>query len=79
MKNTMRITVSISLLLLLGLSQGCQTSKPNSYPLAGNPAITRLLKPIAQKHGVPALAAAVVTADGGIAVGVVGVRKAGGD
>ncbi len=43
----------------------------------GDPVIAQALKSIAQKHSVPALAAAVVTADGSVTMAAVGVRKAG--
>jgi CubicO group peptidase (beta-lactamase class C family) len=46
-------------------------------PLAGDAAVTDLLKPIRQKFGVPAMAAALVTSDGIQYVGAVGVRKRG--
>ena len=72
----MRLTVSFLLAALIGFGQGCQTSRPNDYPAAGNERITSTLKPIALRHAVPALAAAVVTDSGDITVGVVGVRDA---
>jgi CubicO group peptidase (beta-lactamase class C family) len=46
-------------------------------PASGDPAVTSLLRPILQKHGVPAMAAAVVTSAGVKFAGVVGVRKRG--
>lgn len=46
-------------------------------PLAGDAAVTSLLKPIRQKFGVPAMAAALVTSEGVQFVGAVGVRKRG--
>jgi CubicO group peptidase (beta-lactamase class C family) len=46
-------------------------------PLAGDAAVTDILKPIRQKFGVPAMAAALVTSDGIRFVGAVGVRKRG--
>jgi CubicO group peptidase (beta-lactamase class C family) len=46
-------------------------------PLAGDEAVTSVLKPIRQKFGVPAMAAAVVTSEGIQFVGAVGVRKRG--
>jgi CubicO group peptidase (beta-lactamase class C family) len=48
-------------------------------PGAGDPAITNLLGPIRQKYDVPAMAAALVTSKGLVAVGVVGTRKRGTD
>jgi CubicO group peptidase (beta-lactamase class C family) len=44
---------------------------------SGDHAVTSVLKPILQKHDVPAMAAAVVTSVGIKFVGVVGVRKRG--
>ena len=46
-------------------------------PLVGDEAVTSVLKPIRQKFGVPAMAAAVVTSEGIQFVGAVGVRKRG--
>jgi CubicO group peptidase (beta-lactamase class C family) len=46
-------------------------------PLTGDVAVTSLLKPIRQKFGVPAMAAALVTSQGIRFVGAVGVRKRG--
>jgi len=48
-------------------------------PAEGDTDITGLLKPIRQKYGVPAIAGAVVTSEGTVAEGVVGVRKRGTD
>jgi CubicO group peptidase (beta-lactamase class C family) len=44
-------------------------------PLTGDEAVTSILKPIRQKFGVPAMAAALVTSEGIQFVGAVGVRK----
>ncbi|MEW4569068.1 serine hydrolase domain-containing protein [Tautonia sp. JC769] len=46
---------------------------------AGNEAraLAALLEPIRERHGLPALAGAIVTAEGPIAVGAVGLRRAG--
>jgi CubicO group peptidase (beta-lactamase class C family) len=46
-------------------------------PVAGDEAVTRLLKPIRQKFGVPAISAVVVTSGGVKFAGAVGVRKRG--
>ena len=46
-------------------------------PLVGDAAVTSRLKPIRQKFGVPAMAAALVTSEGIQFVGAVGVRKRG--
>lgn len=48
-------------------------------PLVGDAAVTSLLKPIRQRFGVPAMAAAIVTSDGIQFIGAVGVRKRGTD
>jgi CubicO group peptidase (beta-lactamase class C family) len=51
---------------------------PSAFcPLVGDEAVTSALKPIRQKFGVPAMAAAVVTSQGVKFVGAVGVRKRG--
>jgi CubicO group peptidase (beta-lactamase class C family) len=49
----------------------------NFCPAAGDMAVTNFLVPIRQKHRVPAIAAALVTSKGLVAVGVVGTRKQG--
>jgi len=49
----------------------------HATPAAGDHAVTNLLAPICAKHHVPAMAAALVTSKGLIAVGVVGTRKRG--
>lgn len=46
-------------------------------PVAGDQAVTDALKPIQQKHHLPALAGAIVTSKGLEVGGVVGVRKSG--
>jgi CubicO group peptidase (beta-lactamase class C family) len=46
-------------------------------PVAGDEAVTQVLKPIRQKFNVPAVAAAVVTSDEIKLAGAVGVRKRG--
>ena len=50
---------------------------PAFCPVAGDEAVTQVLKPIRQKFNVPAMAVAVVTSDGIKFVGAVGVRKRG--
>jgi len=47
----------------------------SSAPAAGETSVSELLQPIREKHGVPALAATVVTVGGPQQAGVVGVRK----
>ncbi len=44
-------------------------------PLIGDERVTSVLRPIRQKFGIPAMAAALVTSDGIQFVGAVGVRK----
>ena len=48
-------------------------------PRTSDESVNRLLEPIRQKHGVPAMAAAMVTSDGIQFMGVVGFRKRGTD
>jgi CubicO group peptidase (beta-lactamase class C family)/C-terminal processing protease CtpA/Prc len=48
-------------------------------PVAGDQAVTDALKPIRQKHHLPAVAGAIVTSKGVEICGVVGVRKSGAD
>jgi CubicO group peptidase (beta-lactamase class C family) len=50
---------------------------PAFCPVAGDAAVTGVLKPIRQKFNVPAMAAAVVTGDGLKFAGAVGVRERG--
>ena len=57
------------------LVQGCLAPRPSQYPCGGNQTITTALKPVAKKHGVPALGGAVITDSGEIWVGVVGTRS----
>ena len=47
--------------------------------VAGDERVSQLLAPIRQNHGVPAIAAALVTSKGIVAVGAVGGRKRGAD
>ena len=44
---------------------------------ANDPALAAALQPILERHHLPALAGALVTGDGAVRIGVVGVRKAG--
>ena len=46
-------------------------------PVAGDQAVTDILKPIWQKYRLPAIAGAIVTSKGLDICGVVGVRKNG--
>ena len=69
-------------LLGFGMTLPAQTASPpvpaaGPCPVVGAEGLTRLLKPIRQKHGVPAMAAAIVTSQGAVAVGAVGVRRRG--
>ena len=54
-------------------------AKQETLPVAGDKDITDLLKDVRQKHQMPAVAGAIVTSEGVVAVGVVGVRKRGTD
>lgn len=78
----------VGVLLLLCGPSGCgaEPGDPSSYgfqaevcPSSGDPEIVDLLKPIRTQFGIPAMVAAVVTADGLQASAVVGVRKVGTD
>ena len=80
------LVVCVALLLAAAMvmqKRAAKVSSAKSYsasafcPLAGDEAVTRALKPIRQKFGVPAMAAAVVTSEGIQFVGAVGVRKHG--
>ena len=69
---------AIALALSAGaLNASAEPQKATSSPAVGDPAVTNLLAPIREKRHVPAMAAAVVTSKGLVAVGVVGVRKRG--
>lgn len=57
--------------LLLTLALPAFSATPN------DPALAAALQPILEKHHLPALAGALVTGDGAVRIGVVGVRKAG--
>ena len=59
----------------LGAAEPPLNSRPTAA--AGDRAVTNLLGPIRTKHHVPAMAAALVTSKGLVAVGVVGLRKRG--
>ena len=78
--------VCVALLLAAAMVVQKRTGKASpakSYPasavcpVVGDEAVTQILKPIRQKSGVPAMAAAVVTSAGIQFVGAVGVRKRG--
>jgi CubicO group peptidase (beta-lactamase class C family) len=80
---SMLITCS-ALLLGVGIflqKRGEKAAVPKSYaasafcPLVGDETVTALLKPIRQKLGVPAMAAALVSSEGTRLVGAVGIRK----
>ena len=71
-------------LLAFGMTLPAQTTNSlaattGPCPVVGAEGVTGLLKPIRQRHGVPAMAAAIVTSQGVTAVGAVGVRKRGTD
>ena len=76
------LVVGVALLLTAAwvINQGKTSgigAAPAFCPVAGDPSVTQLLKPIRQKFNVPAMAAAVVTSDGIKFIGAVGVRKRG--
>ncbi|MBW7906775.1 MAG: beta-lactamase family protein [Phycisphaerae bacterium] len=63
-----------------GVADGPRADEPAARFEAGPAArLDHLLTPIREKHGVPALAAAIVTADGISAAGAVGRRRADAD
>lgn len=68
------------LLPALGCSPG-ESGQPDAakadIPTAGDEAVVRILKPVCQKHDLPAMAGAVVTSRGLRTFGAVGVRKRG--
>lgn len=65
------VSTRLRLGALLLLLAPCYASPPN------DPALAAALQPILEKHHLPALAGALVTGDGNVRIGVVGVRKAG--
>ena len=65
------VSTRLRLGALLLLLAPCYASPPN------DPALAAALQPILEKHHLPALAGALVTGDGAVRIGVVGVRKAG--
>jgi CubicO group peptidase (beta-lactamase class C family) len=56
----------------------CAAAREAPGPVEASAEIDALLAPVREKHEVPALAAAVVSSKGLVAVGAVGVRKLGG-
>lgn len=69
------VTFALFLALLSVIATGA-SAENHKKPLDAK-AVRALLEPIRKKHDVPALAAAVVTSEGLVAAGVVGVRKRG--
>ncbi len=74
----------VALLVAAGVMLKKQQAAKSFPPTAACPAVgaeevTSVLKPIRQKYGMPAMAAALVTSDGIQYVGAVGVRKRGTD
>src|SRR5689334_24067200 len=71
------LLVTAAIMVKRQAGTGAAQSYPSSAfcPLVGDEDVTSLLKPIRQKFGVPAMAAAVVTSDGVQFKGAVGVRK----
>ncbi len=79
------ITLALGLTLGIGPASASQTS-PAPVPQSGsavksldNAIVSDALRPLPKKHGVPALAGAVLTGSGLEAIGAVGVRKLGTD
>ena len=64
---------------VLGPIPGQSKSWKGEIPAAGDPEITAILKAVRHEKGVPALAAAIVTSEGLLAMGAVGFRKRGFD
>ncbi len=80
------LVVCVALLLAAAMvmqKREAKVSQTKSYPasafcpIVGDEVVTSVLKPIRQKFGVPAMAAAAVTSEGIQFVGAVGVRKRG--
>jgi len=68
------------MLVSLAAAAAEPSARPNDVtmpPAVGDAALTRLLQPIREKHDLPGMAALVLTGDGVVATGVVGVRKRG--
>lgn len=66
--------------VMLKKQQAMKSFPPTAAcPVVGAEEVTSALKPIRQKFGIPAMAAALVTSDGIQYVGAVGVRKRGTD
>src|SRR6478735_3533152 len=62
--------------LLAILAVGCATTGENLAPDAG--VLAPLIEPIRAAHGVPGMGAAILDANGLVAAGAAGTRKAGG-
>jgi CubicO group peptidase (beta-lactamase class C family) len=79
MRNVRNLCGGLVLGILLVLSARGAADGPSDQvcPVAGDQAVTDALKPIQQKHRVPAIAGAIVTSKGLEICGVVGVRKSG--
>jgi CubicO group peptidase (beta-lactamase class C family) len=70
---------ALGILLVLSMCSAADDNGPSDQvcPFAGDRAVTDALKPIRQKHHMPAIAGALVTSKGLEICGVVGVRKSG--
>ena len=73
-----RMAGAVATAALLGFA-AAPSQDPAKLAGAARPAswVDGVLEPVRVKHGVPALAGAVLTGDGLVAAGAVGVRKAG--
>ncbi len=74
LNRALRISVFTFLILAACTYHG---SAAPACPRAGDSDVTDILQPLRDRHGLPAMAAAIVTRDGLQSVGVVGVRKRG--
>jgi CubicO group peptidase (beta-lactamase class C family) len=69
-----KIARALLVICLFSVPLRAQAPEPKA---AGDARIQDLLQPIRQKHGLPALAGAIVTSKGLVAAGAAGVRKSG--
>lgn len=77
-----RLAMAVLLGVMAAFAPGCRSvgtdgPRQTKISVAEDPAIAKALALIRTKHGLPAMAGAIVTGDGRVAVGVTGVRKAG--
>lgn len=84
---TLLLTLALSIVGCMCYLTGKSTGVPQhadpvvaeSCPTSGDLDIAEALKPIRRKHKLPAIAGAIVTSEGVVSMGAVGVRKAGVD